>query len=189
MGNIHPKYWENFQKILIYRLDNFYSAPEWIHESRIGRIQPRENCSLSSRASPEPARTCRVWSVSLIVYHVFGTYRPYTAPCVPADADDTAKALLTLNLLKKQTSPESMINHFRSKYKHFLTYPGERDASFSANCNVLKALLESPDVNCYKAEVSSIASFLCDSWWSGAVKDKWVCHQYSSRCEGNAYLW
>lgn len=78
------------------------------------------------------------------------------------DADDTAKVLLTLNLLKKQISSEFMINHFRSKYKHFLTYSEERDASFSANCNVLKALLKSSDVNCYKAEMSSIVFFLCN---------------------------
>lgn len=91
-----------------------------------------------------------------------------------ADVDDTARAILTLNLLGKETNPESMIYHFKSEHGHFSTYPGERNASFSANCNVLKALLESPCVKGYEMDVASITTFLCDSWWSGAIKDKWV---------------
>ncbi|MCJ1344331.1 hypothetical protein MMC31_002534, partial [Peltigera leucophlebia] len=65
-------------------------------------------------------------------------------PSVLADAGDTAKAILTLYLLGRTTSLDAMIEHFRSKQGHFQTYLGERDVSFSANCNILKAILGDP---------------------------------------------
>ncbi len=74
--------------------------------------------------------------------------------------------------------PDRMIDQFKSKNGHIQTYPGERDASFSANCNVLMALLSSPDVELHEACISSIATFLCDSWWSGASSDKWVGDEF-----------
>lgn len=110
---------------------------------------------------------------------IFETNRSNAAPSVLADADDTAKAVLTLNLLERAASPDDLIEHFKTDQGHFRTYPGERDASFSANCNVLKALLHTPDVEKYESQISRITVFLCDSWWSGAVKDKWVSNEYS----------
>lgn len=94
-----------------------------------------------------------------------------------ADADDSAKAILTLNLLGRRVHAKSLAEHFRSKNGHFCTYLGERDASFSANCNVLRALLEVPDAQDHVAEMNSILYFLCESWWTGAIKDKWVSRQ------------
>ena len=91
-----------------------------------------------------------------------------------ADADDSAKAILTLNLLGRQANAKSLTEHFRSKNGHFCTYPGERDASFSANCNVLRALLETPQVQDHAADITSILTFLCETWWSGGIRDKWV---------------
>lgn len=91
-----------------------------------------------------------------------------------ADADDSAKTILTLNLVGRRVHAKSLAEHFRSKKGHFCTYLGERDASFSANCNVLRALLEAPDIQDHVADIKGILEFLCESWWSGAIKDKWV---------------
>ena len=96
------------------------------------------------------------------------------APSVVADADDTAKVLLTLNLLGKATNPEQMIYHFKSENGHFRTYPGETDASFSANCNILIALTHMSNVEDYSSSISSIVAFLSETWWNGTPKDKWV---------------
>ncbi|KAL9062537.1 MAG: hypothetical protein Q9161_009791 [Pseudevernia consocians] len=102
------------------------------------------------------------------------------APSVLADADDTAKTILTLNHQGEQVDPGQMITHFKTKQNHFCTYPGERNASFSANCNVLQALLSCHNVQDYSLQISSVTIFLCDSWWGGAVLDKWnQSSQYS----------
>ena len=91
-----------------------------------------------------------------------------------ADADGSAKVILSLNLLGRRVHAKSLTKNFRSKNNHFYTYLGERDASFSTNYNVLRALLEVPNANDHIADIKSIAEFLCESWWSGATKDKWV---------------
>ena len=44
-------------------------------------------------------------------------------------------------------------------------------------------LLYSSDPDIYRSHISSIAAFLCDSWWSGTVKDKWVSIKYSIKHE------
>lgn len=43
---------------------------------------------------------------------------------------------------------------------------------------MLNALLHTPDVEKYQSQISTIAAFLSDSWWGGAVKDKWVSNEY-----------
>lgn len=96
------------------------------------------------------------------------------APGMLPDADDTAKTIITLSQLGIDTDPSQMVRHFRTKQEHFSTYPGERNASFSANCNVLQALLHSTNVENHTKEISGITAFLCDSWWAGATHDKWV---------------
>ena len=97
-----------------------------------------------------------------------------TAPGMPPDADDTAKTIITLCQLGKPPDPSQMIRHFKTEQGHFSTYPGERNASFSANCNVLQALLCSNNVQDHLTQILSIAAFLCDAWWAGATHDKWV---------------
>lgn len=96
------------------------------------------------------------------------------APSVLPDADDTAKAILTLNLLGEVAKPDRMIDHFKSENSHFRTYLGETDASFSANCNILIALTHMPDLEGYNSCIESIVTFLSEAWWSGAQRDKWV---------------
>ncbi|KAI0412420.1 ent-kaurene synthase [Xylaria grammica] len=55
---------------------------------------------------------------------------------VLADADDTAKIILTLTLLGRTPSPETMNSHFEAD-DHFRTYIYEANGSFSTNCNNL----------------------------------------------------
>ena len=66
-----------------------------------------------------------------------------------------------------------MIATFESD-SHFRTYVAERNPSFSANCNILKALLYLPNPGCHSREICKAAKFLCDAWYAGPVKDKWV---------------
>ncbi len=96
------------------------------------------------------------------------------APLVVPDADDTAKVMLTTYLVQEAIKPDRMLEYFKSGNGHLRTYLGERHASFSANCNVLIALLRSPDVETYHVYISDILRFLCESWWRGDFKDKWV---------------
>ena len=84
-------------------------------------------------------------------------------------------ALITLSLLGHPLSPTRMISYFETDSGHFRTYVGERDASFSASCNVLNALVHGPEAYLYTLQIGNVASFLCDRWFSGNVQDKWVC--------------
>ena len=67
-----------------------------------------------------------------------------------------------------------MINTFKVKQGHFRTYLMERDASFSANCNAIQAMLRASDMNKHSQAISETAAFLCEAWFLGAMKDKWV---------------
>jgi hypothetical protein len=70
---------------------------------------------------------------------------------------------------------DTMVQHFEGE-SHFRTYASERDPSFSANCNVLLALLHQQDTIRYEAQILKTARFLCKYWWDvhGAPRDKWV---------------
>ncbi|KAF7904155.1 hypothetical protein EAF00_001489 [Botryotinia globosa] len=96
------------------------------------------------------------------------------APLVLADANDTAKTIDTLNLLGDLVRPDKMISTYETA-THFQTYGSERTASFSANCNVLSALLNVRDPSCYIKQIGKAASFLYKAWSLGKVQDKWVC--------------
>ena len=96
------------------------------------------------------------------------------APRIMADADDTAKAILSLNLLSITTvKPVQMIAEF-SNGIGFRTYAAERNPSFSANCNILNVLLHSPELGEYVTPISQAANFVCYAWHSSTLKDKWV---------------
>ena len=81
---------------------------------------------------------------------------------------------MTLNQLGRPTSPEKILCFLNAERTHLRTYHGERDADFSANCNGLMAILHAPDCNKYLSHIESITEFLCASYLSGPVKDKWV---------------
>ena len=97
------------------------------------------------------------------------------APNYEADVDDTAKTITSLTLLGYQITPMSMIEAFETE-THFKTYAGERDPSFTANCNALLALLCQPEPAAYCSQIHKITCFLVDYWWrsEGTIKDKWV---------------
>jgi hypothetical protein len=95
---------------------------------------------------------------------------------VIADADDTSKVLETLyHLGHGDIDPTSMTAQFENG-KCFSTYEKERNPSFSANCNALKCLLGTPKPNLYMSSINKALSFLCNSWYDGPLKDKWVCN-------------
>ena len=62
------------------------------------------------------------------------------------------------------------------KDEHFATYATERNPSFSANCNVLSALLHTPESELYTSSIEKAVKFLCEYWWEsdGFIRDKWV---------------
>ena len=90
-----------------------------------------------------------------------------------ADADDSAKTILTLALLDKPVSVGPVIEKFEDAH-HFRTYGTERNPSFSANCNVLSALLSSSEKDTNEKQIFKALDFLCDAWWTGEIDDKWV---------------
>lgn len=98
-----------------------------------------------------------------------------TAQSLESDADDTAKALTVLNMLGAPTTADPMIRKY-STGSHFRTYEGERDASFTTNCNVLVALCHSTNVSDHAGDIAMVMRFLCKTWWHHryAIQDKWV---------------
>lgn len=96
-------------------------------------------------------------------------------PFVGADADDTATTILVLGLLNEPVSVESMLKEFEVE-NHFRTYTQERNPSFSANCNVLLALLYTPVPSKYSAQIEKALKFLHKQFTDSNldVQDKWV---------------
>ncbi|KAL7778241.1 hypothetical protein CFE70_004918 [Pyrenophora teres f. teres 0-1] len=97
-------------------------------------------------------------------------FAPYFAP----DVDDTSKTITSLNMLGYSASAARMVQIFEAD-DHFRTYAGERDPSFTANCNALIALLHQPDFAQYTLQIRKITTFLCDYWYKSdeRMKDKW----------------
>ena len=94
------------------------------------------------------------------------------APGILPDADDTARCLLTAELLGEQVDFSPMISKFRAE-PCFKTYEMERNPSFSANCNVLLALVSSRNVQGHGQEIEAISKYLLTLWRAGNVSDKW----------------
>src|SRR5947209_10496167 len=82
---------------------------------------------------------------------------------------------MAMNLLGKPTVPRALIQAYESK-EYFITYPGERTPSFSVNCNVLDALLHSPNPSDYIVQIQKAARYLCKRWYESndPIMDKWV---------------
>ncbi|KAI5814896.1 ent-kaurene synthase [Pyronema omphalodes] len=98
------------------------------------------------------------------------------APGLMPDSDDTSKSLVVLNRLGVHgISPDSLIAEF-GKPDRFKTYSFERNPSFTANCNVLKALLQyvTPEKN-YATQIETCVRFISQYWWNSweALQDKW----------------
>jgi hypothetical protein len=91
------------------------------------------------------------------------------------DADDTSKSIILCNLLGVPTSVDKLIKTFEGK-THFLTYMMERHPSVTTNCNILSAILVSPNPVKFVPEIEKIATYLCRSWKQADIpfQDKWV---------------
>lgn len=89
------------------------------------------------------------------------------------DVDDTAKSLEALHYLGQDYRIESLINTYESS-EHFFTYPGERNPSLSANCNVLIALLLREDREQHLPQISKAVQFLTIKVFHGQTTEKWV---------------
>ncbi|CAI6331418.1 unnamed protein product [Periconia digitata] len=101
------------------------------------------------------------------------------APGVLEDADDTARSLMALRCLGKSPSTGGMIDMFQT-VDHFRTYRQEGSASFSANCNVLLALLGDTEGGLDQENIEKALSFLLDLEEAGPIHDKWnLSPQYS----------
>ena len=105
------------------------------------------------------------------------------------DADDTAKSILVLNLANQDVGPDGLLEHFETE-THFKTYAQERDPSFSANCNVLAALLHVSEPAVYDKQIEKCSLFLCNDYLqSGSdVRDKWVSMSVFFRAYANSEL-
>ncbi|KAL4741655.1 hypothetical protein BDV11DRAFT_212865 [Aspergillus similis] len=97
------------------------------------------------------------------------------------DADDTARALMILNLNDCKTSPVGMIQRFEGD-DYFLTFDDKlpnRVASVSVNGNVLGALLRSPEPDIFAAQIEKVARFLCAQLKRQKIlHDHWNISQY-----------
>ncbi|PSN63320.1 Ent-kaurene synthase [Corynespora cassiicola Philippines] len=100
-------------------------------------------------------------------------FAPY---CLP-DADDSSMAISVLGLLGEHVPLTSLCAQYETP-SHFLTYRGERNASFSANCNVLLCLLRRSDLRENTLRVVKCTQFLSQLWYEGKVKDKWNTSEY-----------
>ncbi|KAL6364112.1 hypothetical protein LRP88_02028 [Fusarium phalaenopsidis] len=97
-----------------------------------------------------------------------------------ADVDDTAKALLALNLLRRPVSPDAMIKVFEGR-DHFTTFGAERDPSLTSNLHVLLCLLHQQNISQYHSQILKTTLFICRWWWDSdsRIKDKWhLSHLY-----------
>ena len=84
--------------------------------------------------------------------------------------------ITALNLLGVPVSAAKLVEEFETT-DHFKTYDMERNPSFSANCNVLIALLSSTEGPChYAVQTEKVIKFICNTWWTtnGEIDDKWV---------------
>lgn len=68
---------------------------------------------------------------------------------------------------------DALIEHYEAP-KHFITYPGEVNASISTNCNVLMILLLESDRNNHVPQIAKIMEYLVGSIYKGQGREKWV---------------
>ncbi|KAF4621498.1 hypothetical protein G7Y89_g14576 [Cudoniella acicularis] len=94
------------------------------------------------------------------------------APGLLADSDDTAVSILVLSLGGRHHSVSKMVAEFAGP-KHFHTYAKESNPSFTANCNVLLALLYCSNIHEYSSEIAKTVEFLTSTMENGIVFDKW----------------
>lgn len=110
------------------------------------------------------------------------------APGLLPDADDTARTLMTLQLLGKRPDFAPMNQAFETN-DHFRTYDFERNPSFSANCNVLIALTCINDADQYAMQINKTLKFVLEKFEQHDVSDKWnISPQYSAMLMAQALV-
>ncbi|KAI1136024.1 Ent-kaurene synthase [Hypoxylon sp. FL0543] len=92
------------------------------------------------------------------------------------DADDTAKTMIALQHFNNHIDIRPLIQAFETE-DHFSTYSGERNPSFSANCNVLICILSQKNLSPYMSQITKATKFLCSKVVSGNVREKWHIHE------------
>ncbi|KAL8836472.1 MAG: hypothetical protein Q9170_002905 [Blastenia crenularia] len=98
----------------------------------------------------------------------------------PTPIFEVSWVFLCLRLLGYQVEAKPLVAHFKSENNRFRTYSNERDASLSANCNVLRGILETDNPDDHFVEIETTTQYLCESWWKGKMEDKWnISVQYS----------
>ena len=99
------------------------------------------------------------------------------APYVVPDADNTSKTISALHLLERYPSLHGLFTRFETR-EFFKTYAHDRDSSFTTNCHVLKAMLDTIPVQAgrHTIQIEKVAQFLCNRWWTnnGRLKDQSV---------------
>ncbi|RWA10591.1 hypothetical protein EKO27_g4513 [Xylaria grammica] len=99
------------------------------------------------------------------------------APGSIPDADDTAKAVIALCDLGYSPSVNGLLEAFERR-DHFITYPNERNASFTTNCHVLISLLKISDSSYYTSQIRKAIVYLTSCAFSGDWRDKWNRSEY-----------
>ncbi|OGM44900.1 hypothetical protein ABOM_006120 [Aspergillus bombycis] len=97
------------------------------------------------------------------------------------DADDTSRALTTLNLQGYQISPKGLLDKFEVDhcFETFDNRMPNRVTSVSVNGNVLSSLLHSPDPSAFTAQIEKVARFICSRWQAaGKLEDHWNMSEY-----------
>ncbi|RYP09462.1 hypothetical protein DL764_001287 [Monosporascus ibericus] len=92
-----------------------------------------------------------------------------------------------LHYLGRSGSVESLIHTYEAS-EHFITYPQERNHSFSANCNVLILLLVREDRAQQLPQIVKAARFVTNQVFKSHVKEKWHLNElYWMMLLGRAY--
>ncbi|KAF7590873.1 hypothetical protein BBP40_002287 [Aspergillus hancockii] len=97
------------------------------------------------------------------------------------DADDTSRALTTLNLQGYQISPKGLVDKFEVDhcFETFDNRMPNRVTSVSVNGNVLSSLLHSPDPSVFTAQIEKVTRFICSRWKAiGKLEDHWNISEY-----------
>ncbi|KAI1355960.1 hypothetical protein F5Y01DRAFT_268144 [Xylaria sp. FL0043] len=99
------------------------------------------------------------------------------APGTLPDADDTAKTIVALCDLGYSPSVDGLLEAFETR-GHFITYPNERNASFTTNCHVLISLLKIGDSSFYISQIRKAVIYLTSRAFAGDWRDKWNRSEY-----------
>ncbi|KAI6361816.1 hypothetical protein MCOR25_006382 [Pyricularia grisea] len=78
-------------------------------------------------------------------------------PNIMVDADETAKMLSLINRFGIAKSAANLVQDYETG--------SHRDTSFSANCNILLALLHQPNAVEYIDQIAKLLEVICTFWW------------------------